>query len=173
MMLRHMARSCRHGRLLLAGAYRTTETVTPDLLGDVLGAIQAETECTVIRLRALGAEAIGQLVAAEARAPVSSSLAGAIAAHTGGNPFFAKEMIRHLLLTGLSSRPDGWLYRLGRRNASACAPCLPIRPIRHPAGPPPVHGCDTPHNGVCVQVATTIQTGPMRMGSVRIAGVSG
>jgi len=59
--------------------------------------MQAETECTVIRLRALGAEAIGQLVAAEAGLPVSSSLAAAITGHTGGNPFFAKEMIRHLL----------------------------------------------------------------------------
>ena len=97
MMLRHVARSCGHRRLLLAGAYRTTEAMTPDVLGDVLGAMQAETECTVIRLRALGAEAIGQLVAAEAEVPVSSSLVTAIAAHTGGNPFFAKEMIRHLL----------------------------------------------------------------------------
>ena len=44
-----------------------------------------------------GVEAIGQLVAAEAGLPVSSSLAAAIAGHTGGNPFFAKEMIRHLL----------------------------------------------------------------------------
>ena len=97
MMLRQVARSCGHRRLLLAGAYRTTELTAHNVLGDVLGAMQAETECTVIRLRALGAEAIGQLVAAEAGLPVSSSLAAAIAGHTGGNPFFAKEMIRHLL----------------------------------------------------------------------------
>ena len=97
MMLRHVARSCGHRRLLLAGAYRTTELTTQNVLGDVLGAMQAETECTVIRLRALGAAAIGQLVAAEAGLPVSSSLAVAIAGHTGGNPFFAKEMIRHML----------------------------------------------------------------------------
>ena len=36
-----------------------------------LGAMQAETECTTIRLRALGTEAVGQLVAAEARAQLS------------------------------------------------------------------------------------------------------
>ena len=96
MMMRHVARSCGHRRFLIAGAYRTTEVVTRDPLADVLGAMQAEAECTVIRLQALGAEAIGQLVAAEAGAPVSPSLATAIAAHTGGNPFFAKEMIRHL-----------------------------------------------------------------------------
>jgi DNA-binding SARP family transcriptional activator len=97
MMMRHVARSCRQRPLLVAGAYRTTEVATEDLLTDVLGALQAETECTTIRLRALGAEAVGQLVAAEAGAPVSPSLITAIAAHTGGNPFFAKEMIRHLV----------------------------------------------------------------------------
>ncbi len=92
-----MARGCGRRRLLLAGAYRATELTAHNVLGDVLGAMQAETECTVIRLRALGAGAIGQLVAAEAGLPVSSSLAAAIAGHTGGNPFFAREMTRHLL----------------------------------------------------------------------------
>jgi DNA-binding SARP family transcriptional activator len=97
MMMRHVARSCAQSRLLIAGAYRTTEMITEDPLTDVVGALQAETECSTIPLRALGPEAVGQLVAAEAGAPVSPSLAAAIAAHTGGNPFFAKEMIRHLI----------------------------------------------------------------------------
>jgi DNA-binding SARP family transcriptional activator len=97
MMIRHVARSCGNRPLLVAGAYRTTEVASQDLLADLLGALQAETRCTVIRLQALDREAIGQLVAAEAGAPVSASLAAAVAAHTGGNPFFAKEVIRHLL----------------------------------------------------------------------------
>jgi len=58
--------------------------------------MSAEAECTTIRLGALGPEAIGQLLAAEAGAPVSAALTTAIGAHTGGNPFFAKEVIRHL-----------------------------------------------------------------------------
>jgi len=97
MMFRHVARSCGNRPLLVAGGDRTTEVASQDLLADVLGALQAETRCSVIRLQALGREAIGQLVAAEAGAPVSPSLATAVAAHTGGNPFFAKEVIRHLL----------------------------------------------------------------------------
>ena len=97
MMMRHVARSCGQRRVLMAGAYRTTEVVSHDPLADVLGAMQAEAECMVVLLRALGTETIGQLAAAEAGVPVSASLAAAIAAHTGGNPFFAKEMIRHLL----------------------------------------------------------------------------
>lgn len=97
MMMRHVARSCGHRRLLMAGAYRTTEISAEDPLADVLGAVQAETECTTIRLQALGTEGVGQLVSAEAGAPVSPLLITAIAAHTGGNPFFAKEMIRYLM----------------------------------------------------------------------------
>ena len=54
MMMRHVARSCGHRRFLIAGAYRTTEVVARDPLADVLGAMQAEAECTVIRLQALG-----------------------------------------------------------------------------------------------------------------------
>jgi len=99
LMMRHVARTCGPGRLLIAGAYRTTEAAQDPLgdpLGDALGAMQAETECTTIRLGALSAEAIGQLLTAEAGAPVSASLTTAIGAHTGGNPFFAKEVIRHL-----------------------------------------------------------------------------
>jgi DNA-binding SARP family transcriptional activator len=96
MMMRHVARTVGQHRLLIAGAYRTTETASEDLLGDLLGAMQPETECTTIRLGALDAEAVGQLLAAEAGTPVSPSLITAIGSHTGGNPFFAKEVIRHL-----------------------------------------------------------------------------
>jgi hypothetical protein len=58
--------------------------------------MQPEAECTIIRPGALDAEAVGQLLAAEAGAPVSPSLITAIGAHTGGNPFFARAVIRHL-----------------------------------------------------------------------------
>ncbi|HYX62371.1 MAG TPA: BTAD domain-containing putative transcriptional regulator, partial [Streptosporangiaceae bacterium] len=97
MMMRHVARSCANRRLLVAGAYRTTEIASQDPLADALGALQAEAGCTVLRLQALDTETIGQLVTAEAGAPASPSLITAITAHTGGNPFFAREMTRHLL----------------------------------------------------------------------------
>ena len=65
MMMRHVARSCGNRRLLVAGAYRATEIASQDPLADALGALQAEAECTVLRLQALDTETIGQLVAAE------------------------------------------------------------------------------------------------------------
>jgi DNA-binding SARP family transcriptional activator len=136
MMMRHVARACRQRRFLIAGAYRTTETTGEDLLGDMLGAMQSETECMTIRLGALDAEAVGQLLAAEAGAPLSPSLITAIGAHTGGNPFFAKEVIRHLaeeealrsdssgeLETGLplEAVPEGVRQVLARRRARVSA----------------------------------------------------
>jgi tetratricopeptide (TPR) repeat protein len=135
LMMRHVARNCAQRRLLIAGAYRTTEAAQ-DPLGDALGAMQAETECTTIRLGALSAEAIGQLLAAQAGAPVSASLTTAIGTHTGGNPFFAKEVIRHLaeeralhedgsgaLETGLPlvAVPEGVRQVLARRRARMSA----------------------------------------------------
>src|SRR5215472_12425065 len=135
MMMRHVARTCGQDRLLIAGAYRTTEAAQ-DPLGDALGAMQVETDCTTIRLGALSAGAIGQLLAAEAGAPVSASLTTAIGAHTGGNPFFAKEVIRHLaeeralhedgsgeLETGLPlvAVPEGVRQVLARRRARISA----------------------------------------------------
>ena len=135
-MMRHLARTCGQRRLLIAGAYRTTETAGEDLLGDLLGAMQPETGCTTIRLGALDTEAVGQLLAAEAGARVSPSLITAIGAHTGGNPFFAKEVIRHLaeeralredssgeLETGLPlvAVPEGVRQVLARRRARVSA----------------------------------------------------
>jgi DNA-binding SARP family transcriptional activator/tetratricopeptide (TPR) repeat protein len=96
MMMRHVARACGRRRLLIAGAYRTTEKLDQDPLVEILGAMRAEAECTAIRLGGLGTKAVGQLLAADADAPVSPALITAMAAHTAGNPFFTKEMIRHL-----------------------------------------------------------------------------
>jgi DNA-binding SARP family transcriptional activator len=136
LMMRHVARTCGQHRLLIAGAYRTTETAGEDLLGDMLGAMQPETECTTIRLGGLDGGAMGELLAAEAGAPVSPSLTTAIGAHTGGNPFFAKQVIRHLaeeralredssgeLATGLplEAVPEGVRQVLARRRARVSA----------------------------------------------------
>ena len=46
-----------------------------------------------------------QLLSASASAPVSAALAAAVSAETRGNPFFARELIRHLIEEG-AVRPD-------------------------------------------------------------------
>jgi DNA-binding SARP family transcriptional activator len=106
--LRHVARVAARQRLLLVGAYRSGEA-GPDLV-DALGALRAEAEVTAVRLRGLAADPVGRLLGALADAPVSAALAGAIQQETRGNPFFAREVLRHLLETqALRMDADGAL----------------------------------------------------------------
>jgi DNA-binding SARP family transcriptional activator len=95
--LRHVARVAARQRLLLVGAYRSGEA-GPDLV-DALGALRAEAQVTAVHLRGLAADALGRLLGTLADAPVSAALAGAIQQETRGNPFFAREVLRHLLET--------------------------------------------------------------------------
>jgi DNA-binding SARP family transcriptional activator len=93
--LRHIARVLAGQRLLLVGAYRTGE-VGPELV-DALGALRTETDVTAVHLHGLTADALGRVLGALAGAPVSAALADAIEQETRGNPFFAREVLRHLL----------------------------------------------------------------------------
>jgi DNA-binding SARP family transcriptional activator/tetratricopeptide (TPR) repeat protein len=95
--LRHIARVLVGHRLLLVGAYRTEE-VSPELV-EVLGALRTETEVTAVRLHGLAADALRGMLGALAAAPVSAALADTIQQETRGNPFFAREVLRHLLET--------------------------------------------------------------------------
>jgi AAA ATPase domain len=95
--LRHVARVAVRQRLLLVGAYRSGEAGS-DLV-DALGALRAEADMVAVHLRGLDADALGRLLSALAAAPVSAALAGAIQQETRGNPFFAREVLRHLLET--------------------------------------------------------------------------
>jgi hypothetical protein len=95
--LRHVARVLVGHRVLLVAGYRTGE-VGPELV-DVLGALRSETEVTAVQLSGLAADALGRMLGALAAAPVSAVLADTIQRETRGNPFFAREVLRHLLET--------------------------------------------------------------------------
>ena len=128
--LRHIARVMVGHRLLLVGAYRTGE-VSPELV-EVLGALRTETEVTAVRLHGLAADALRGMLGALAAAPVSAALADTIQQETRGNPFFAREVLRHLLETQaiqldaegalqgglpLAAVPEGLREVLARRRA--------------------------------------------------------
>jgi DNA-binding SARP family transcriptional activator len=106
--LRHVARVAVRQRLLLVGAYRSGDA-GPDLV-DALGALRAEAEVTAVQLRGLPADELRRLLGELADAPVSAALAGTIQRETRGNPFFAREVLRHLLETrALRVNADGAL----------------------------------------------------------------
>ena len=71
---------------------------------------------------------------------------------------------RYWPLTGISSPHDGRLCRRGRRNASACTPIFPSAPS--PPGGPAASAWKWHPAHKSVQDATTMLTGPRRMGSV-------
>lgn len=96
-MLRHLARSSRGHRLLLVGAYRAGEVADVHPLSDALAELRSETETTAVALAGLEPFAVDRLLRATAGGPLAPALVAAISAETGGNPLFAREMLRHLL----------------------------------------------------------------------------
>jgi DNA-binding SARP family transcriptional activator len=107
--VRHIARVLVGQRLLLVGAYRTGE-VGPELV-DALGSLRTETDLTAVHLHGLTADALGHTLGALAGAPVSAALADTIEQETRGNPFFAREVLRHLLETqAIQPDADGALH---------------------------------------------------------------
>jgi hypothetical protein len=103
MTLRHLAHVLAPHRLLLVGAYRSDEA-GPELL-DTLGALRAEAEVTTLHLHGLPSDPLRRMLGELALAPVSAALAETIQRDTRGNPFFAREVILHLLETQ-AMQPD-------------------------------------------------------------------
>ncbi len=161
-MLRNVARQAAGQRLLVLGAYRDSELDEAHPLTDALGALFAETECSVLGLGGLDDEATRAFVSATAGAPVSAELVDALLAETRGNPFFTREIVTHLredhcLATEadgtlaarlpLSSVPESVRQVIGRRRrrlaptanrlldvASVVDGPFPFEPVREAAG---------------------------------------
>jgi DNA-binding SARP family transcriptional activator/tetratricopeptide (TPR) repeat protein len=107
-LLRHLARIVADRRVLIVAAYRSAE-IGPGLL-DVLGALRTDLDVLSVPLRGLHLSALTALLDGVAPAPVSTTLASVILAETRGNPFFAREVIRHLAEEGtLRTAADGRL----------------------------------------------------------------
>jgi tetratricopeptide (TPR) repeat protein len=107
-MLRHVVRSSPGQRVLVIGTYRDAEVGAGHPLHDAIGGLRREVEFERLKLEGLEAKAVGELLEALADHDVLGSVAAAIAAETDGNPFFIKEVLRHLLEEGRFFRgPDG------------------------------------------------------------------
>jgi DNA-binding SARP family transcriptional activator len=107
-MLRHVARVAPGHCLLVAGTYRDDEVGAGHPLHEALGSLRREVEFERLKLEGLEAKAVAELLEALAERDVLGSVAAAIAVETDGNPFFIKELLRHLLEEGRFVRgPDG------------------------------------------------------------------
>ncbi len=109
-MLRHVARSTPGQRLLVVGAYRDADVTDGHPLEDALGMLRSEAECAVVRLAGLPRGPVAELLDRTAGAAVASDLLDAVFVETRGNPFFVREVARHLVEDGaLRPGPDGRL----------------------------------------------------------------
>jgi len=99
-LLRYLSRFLTRHRVLIVGAYRDVELDRQHPLGDALVAMRREVELERIGLSGLPREAVTELLEAIAQHEVPAHFVEAITAETGGNPFFLREVLLHLIEEG-------------------------------------------------------------------------
>jgi len=106
LLLRHLVRSDRPAALLVLATYRETDLARTHPLAELLADLRREKRVERLHLRGLGESDLGALVASRAREQPPIDFVRALHAETEGNPFFAEEVLRHLVESGVL-RPEG------------------------------------------------------------------
>jgi DNA-binding SARP family transcriptional activator len=116
LLLRHVVRSAEAMRLLVVGTYRDSELVHDHPLIEVIGDLRRQGGAERLTLTGLDDTAVAAFVeqaAGRALDDEGLAFAHAIYAETEGNPFFVREVLRHLTETGaVERRTGGWATRL-------------------------------------------------------------
>ncbi len=99
LLLRHLARSPRPGRLLVLLAFRT-EAAT-EVLHGFLSELGRDRLSTQLDIRGLSQRDTAELVRVRAGEMPSSAFARRIHRETEGNPFFVEEIVRNLVAAGV------------------------------------------------------------------------
>jgi DNA-binding SARP family transcriptional activator len=110
LLLRHVARAAEPKRLLILGLYRDTELGRDHPLVEVLADLRRQGDSNRISLVGLdpsGVAAFMEEAAGHALDTDDLALARAIHDGTEGNPFFVREVLRHLVETGAVQRQEG------------------------------------------------------------------
>lgn len=94
--LHYLLRNVAGERILLLAACRSGEIKLDNDLWRAWNAIQREPICQVLRLEPFTADAVEQLINSKIDGAAAPSLSGAIAAKSGGNPFFIGEIVKLL-----------------------------------------------------------------------------
>jgi two-component system, NtrC family, response regulator AtoC len=116
--LHYLLRNMTGERILLLATCRSDELKLDNELWRTLTAAQREPICQILTLNPFDPSSVEQLISARIGGAVTPSLAGAIAAKTGGNPFFIEEIVKSLQEQGaLLPTDSGWeltaSHRLG------------------------------------------------------------
>jgi serine/threonine protein kinase/tetratricopeptide (TPR) repeat protein len=108
-LLRHVIGVVEPMRLLVVGAYRPDDLGIGHALTDAFAPLRRERGVEFVDLRGLDDLELLDLMTAVAEQTIDDdalSLRDAIASETDGNPFFATEIVRHLLETGAMGDHD-------------------------------------------------------------------
>ena len=106
-LLRAVARSARHQRLVVVGTYRETDLDRTHPFAEALPVLRREVEPTRIALEGLDAEEVGDLLGGMAGHDVPPAFAELLTEQCAGNPFFIRETVLHLAEEGRITRRDG------------------------------------------------------------------
>jgi class 3 adenylate cyclase len=110
-LLRHLFSLDEPMRVLVLGTYRDTEVDRDHPLADLMAWLRRDPRAKILDLGGLGEGDIVDLMEHRAGHSLESdgrALAAALWEGTGGNPFYAGELLRHLSETeAISRRPDG------------------------------------------------------------------
>ena len=114
-MLRHLLNAGSEQRLCVLGTYRDTEVDRSHALGGLLSDVHRINGVERLALRGLDGQGIEDLLAAASGDDLDDDgrrLATAVKARTAGNPFFANQVLRHLVERGVLIQADGrWTVR--------------------------------------------------------------
>jgi tetratricopeptide (TPR) repeat protein len=115
LLLRHVLRAGA-GRVLLLGTYRDTELTHDHPLVELVADLRRQGGVERLSLSGLddvGVAAIVEQASGRELDEANQALARAVYEETEGNPFFVREVLRHLAETGVVERgEDGWTTRL-------------------------------------------------------------
>lgn len=97
-LLRYVARTLSASAVLLVGAYRDPELRLDAAhpLMTTLASVRHETACPTIRLRGLDQREMGTYLRHAAGRPLTAAFIDDVARETSGNPFYAREVLRHV-----------------------------------------------------------------------------
>jgi class 3 adenylate cyclase/tetratricopeptide (TPR) repeat protein len=113
-LLRHVLAADRTLALFVVGAFRDADVGADDPMAALLAALHREQGVSRLPLRGLGDDellAFLELVAGHEMNEDGLVLRDALAAETDGNPFFVRELLRHLTATGLIFQDEAGRWR--------------------------------------------------------------
>ncbi len=122
-LVHHLLRSTWSAHLFLVGLYRGGEVTRSHPLNQLLGALQREPCANMMELCNFDEDDVLALIEAATHHhgdAVAMKLARRVRWHTGGNPFFVTEVVRHLFESGaVNVDDDGHLWLRGRSDSIA------------------------------------------------------